>query len=70
VTGPRQSGKTTLAKAVFAGKVYVSLENPEQREFAQRDPRRFLERFADSAVLGGAQHFRRDGARVAVRAGG
>lgn len=51
VTGPRQSGKTTLAKAVFAGKAYVSLENPEQREFAERDPRRFLERFADGAVL-------------------
>ncbi len=55
VTGPRQSGKTTLAKAVFAGKAYVSLENPEQREFAQRDPRRFLERFADGAVLDEAQ---------------
>ncbi len=55
VTGPRQSGKTTLAKAVFAGKTYVSLENPEQREFAERDPRRFLERFGDGAVLDEAQ---------------
>lgn len=51
VTGPRQSGKTTLCKAVFAGKAYVSLENPEQREFAERDPRRFLERFSDGAIL-------------------
>ncbi len=48
VTGPRQS---TLCKAVFAGKAYVSLENPEQREFAERDPRRFLERFRDGAIL-------------------
>jgi predicted AAA+ superfamily ATPase len=51
VTGPRQSGKTTLCKAVFAGKAYVSLENPDQREFAERDPRRFLERFSDGAIL-------------------
>ena len=51
LTGPRQSGKTTLARAMFAGKPYVSLENPEEREFAERDPRRFLERFAKGAVL-------------------
>lgn len=51
LTGPRQSGKTTLAKAVFAGKPYISLENPDEREFADRDPRRFLARFPDGAVL-------------------
>lgn len=51
LTGPRQSGKTTLAKAVFADKAYVSLENPEEREFAERDPRRFLQRFHDGAIL-------------------
>lgn len=51
LTGPRQSGKTTLARALFADKPYVSLENPEEREFAERDPRRFLQRFADGAVL-------------------
>lgn len=51
VTGPRQSGKTTLAKAVFADKTYVSLENPDEREFAERDPRRFLQRFDDGAIL-------------------
>lgn len=51
ITGPRQSGKTTLARAAFSSKPYVSLENPEQREFAQTDPRRFLERFPDGAVL-------------------
>lgn len=51
LTGPRQSGKTTLAKAVFADKAYVSLENPDEREFAERDPRRFLQRFDDGAIL-------------------
>ena len=42
LTGPRQSGKTTLARASFPGKPYVSLENPDEREFAEQDPRRFL----------------------------
>jgi predicted AAA+ superfamily ATPase len=51
LTGPRQSGKTTLAKAIFADKTYVSLENPDEREFAERDPRRFLQRFNDGAIL-------------------
>ena len=51
MTGPRQSGKTTLARVLFSGKAYVSLENPEEREFAQTDPKRFLARFTDGAVL-------------------
>ena len=51
LTGPRQSGKTTLARSVFSGKAYVSLENPEEREFAERDPQRFLLRFNDGAIL-------------------
>ncbi len=51
LTGPRQSGKTTLARKVFADKPYVSLENPEEREFAEQDPRRFLARFAHGAIL-------------------
>ncbi len=51
LTGPRQSGKTTLARAVFSDKSYVSLENPEEREFAERDPQRFLLRFNDGAIL-------------------
>ncbi len=51
LTGPRQSGKTTLAQAAFPDKPYISLENPEQREFAERDPRRFLQRFAEGAIL-------------------
>ncbi|MBW7902007.1 MAG: ATP-binding protein [Rhodocyclaceae bacterium] len=51
LTGPRQSGKTTLARACFPDKPYVSLENPDERDFADQDPRRFLERFPDGAVL-------------------
>ena len=51
ITGPRQSGKTTLARATFPNKPYVSLENPELREFAQTDPKRFLARFGDGAIL-------------------
>ncbi len=51
ITGPRQSGKTTLARAVFADKPYVSLEEPDQREFVDEDPRGFLARFPDGAVL-------------------
>lgn len=51
LTGPRQSGKTTLARSVFPDKPYVSLENPDERDFAQQDPRRFLARFPDGAVL-------------------
>ena len=51
ITGPRQSGKTTLARALFSDKPYVSLENPEEREFADTDPKRFLARFTEGAVL-------------------
>ncbi len=43
IVGPRQSGKTTLAKAVFKKHVYVSLETFEDRELAEADPRRFFE---------------------------
>lgn len=51
LTGARQSGKTTLAKHVFAQKAYVSLENPDELEFANSDPRRFLARFNQGAIL-------------------
>lgn len=51
LTGPRQAGKTTLARLAFPEKVYVSLENPDEREFAERDPKRFLQRFPDGAIL-------------------
>ncbi len=51
LTGPRQSGKTTLARAAFPHLPYVSLENPDTREFAATDPRTFLGRHPDGAIL-------------------
>jgi len=51
ITGPRQSGKTTLARSVFSGKPYVSLEDPDMRRAAVEDPRSFLDRFPDGGVL-------------------
>lgn len=51
ITGPRQSGKTTLARKIFANKPYASLEDPDKRLFAQEDPRSFLEQFPDGAVI-------------------
>lgn len=51
ITGPRQSGKTTLTRQLFAHKPYVSLESPDQREFAIEDPKRFLAQFTDGAVI-------------------
>ena len=44
LTGPRQSGKTTLARAVFPNYAYLSLEDLQNREEAQEDPRGFLAR--------------------------
>jgi len=51
LTGPRQSGKTTLARAVFSDKPYRSLEDPDVRQFALDDPRGFLGQLRDGAVL-------------------
>jgi predicted AAA+ superfamily ATPase len=55
LTGPRHSGKTTLARAIFADRPYVSLEDPEERDFALSDPRGFLRRFGEGAVIDEAQ---------------
>jgi len=51
ITGPRQSGKTTLARMAFPDKPYVSLENPAEREFASTDARRFLAQFSEGAII-------------------
>ena len=51
ITGPRQAGKTTLAQSTFPDKPYVSLEDPDTRAFAQEDPRGFLARLPDGAIL-------------------
>ncbi len=51
LTGPRQSGKTTLAKSVFPDKPYVTLEDPDTRRFAIDDPRGFLTGLRGGAIL-------------------
>ena len=51
ITGPRQSGKTTLARMVFKNHEYVSLEEPHEREFALSDPRGFLNKYKSSVIL-------------------
>ncbi|MBP8724731.1 MAG: ATP-binding protein [Saprospiraceae bacterium] len=51
VTGARQTGKTTLIQRLFKDKPYVSLENPDDREFALKDPRAFLGLYRKGAVL-------------------
>jgi predicted AAA+ superfamily ATPase len=51
ITGPRQSGKTTLAKACFPRMPYVNLEEPDKRKFAVEDPRGFLGNYPDGAIL-------------------
>ncbi len=50
LTGPRQSGKSTLAKRVFAHKSYVSCEDPDISLFAQQDPRGFLHTYKDAVI--------------------
>ena len=55
VIGPRQSGKTTLTRYLFSRKPYVNLENPDDRRFALEDPRGFLSKYRDGAVIDEAQ---------------
>jgi uncharacterized protein len=49
--GPRQAGKTTLAKQVLPDYAYVNLEQPEVRQFAQQDPKAFLAQFSGNVIL-------------------
>jgi len=51
LTGPRQSGKSTLCRSVFPTLPYSNLEAPDIREFAASDPRAFLAQFPDGAIL-------------------
>lgn len=51
ITGPRQSGKTTLARITFPEHRYVSLEDIDEREFALSDPRGFLARFTNQGII-------------------
>ncbi|KKL49157.1 hypothetical protein LCGC14_2318330, partial [marine sediment metagenome] len=57
LTGPRQSGKTTLIKKLFGNKYkYVNLENVELREYAKSDPRAFLEEYKGGLIIDEAQN--------------
>lgn len=56
VTGPRQSGKTTLCQMAFPDKAYVSLEALDVRDFAINDPRGFLAEYADGAIIDEVQN--------------
>lgn len=51
ITGPRQSGKTTFCQAVFPEQPFRSLEAPDERAFAEEDPKGFLAQFPRGAVL-------------------
>lgn len=51
ITGPRQSGKTTLARDSFPHLPYKNLEHPETRQFAREDPVKFLGTIPDGAIL-------------------
>ncbi|HQJ61331.1 MAG TPA: AAA family ATPase, partial [bacterium] len=51
VTGPRQSGKTTLVKKCFPDHRYINLENLDERAFAQNDPRKFLELKGNKGII-------------------
>ena len=51
LTGPRQSGKTTVLKQLFPDYRYVSLENPDARDFALKDPNGFLAEYNDQMIF-------------------
>ena len=51
VTGPRQSGKTTLCRTALPELAYVNLESPEHRQFAEEDPKRFLATWPGGVIL-------------------
>lgn len=56
ITGPRQSGKTTLAKMSFPKYDYVNLETPENRLFAASDPKSFLAQFQKGVIIDEVQY--------------
>lgn len=56
VIGPRQSGKTTLSKALFNHLPYTSLENLDERTMALQDPRAYIARYQEGAIFDEIQH--------------
>ena len=55
ILGPRQSGKTTLARTIFPDYTYVNLEQPENMRLAEDDPIKFLEKYSQYAILAEVQ---------------
>ena len=51
LTGPRQSGKTTLLRAMWPEKAYASLDDPDTLDFAQQDPRGFLSHAEANGII-------------------
>jgi uncharacterized protein len=56
LTGPRQSGKTTLARTTFPKKPYVTLERPDQRQAALEDAQLFLQQYPQGAIIDEVQY--------------
>lgn len=56
ITGPRQSGKTTFAQQLRPNYSYLSLEDPDNRDFAKSDPRGFLETWQNGVILDEVQY--------------
>lgn len=56
VTGPRQSGKTTLLQQLFPNYTYISMENPDNREQAVADPNGFLKIYSEKVILDEVQN--------------
>ena len=57
IIGPRQSGKTTLVRNLFSNKPYITLENIDERKFAESDPRGFLAKYPQGAIFDEIQRF-------------
>ena len=55
LTGPRQSGKSTMLRSALDGYQYVSLEDPDMRMMAEQDPRGFLATYPDKTIIDEAQ---------------
>lgn len=51
ITGPRQSGKTTLCRHIFSDMKYISLEDWDNRKYAQKDPRGFLSDYSGGVII-------------------
>ncbi|MDE6258486.1 MAG: ATP-binding protein [Muribaculaceae bacterium] len=56
LTGPRQSGKSTLLRHIFTDVPYVSMENPDIRMQAKHDPNGFLDSFHNGVIIDEVQH--------------